>query len=115
MPSKALVAASLRPVMLSFLHHGPAYGYEIIQYVAALSDGRLAYTAGTLYPVLHRLETDGLIESFWQPSDAGPRRKYYRLTPAGEDALAVEKREWLDLHGLLVKLWGPELPRLELG
>ena len=48
MPSKALVAASLKPVMLSFLHHGPAYGYEIIQYINALSEGNLAYTAGTL-------------------------------------------------------------------
>ena len=109
MTPKALVAASLQPIILSLLAHGEAYGYEIIQRIDMLSDGKLQWTAGTMYPVLHRLETKGLIEARWRPSEAGPRRKYYRLTSKGSRALEVEKRQWLDVHGVLLKLWGPEL------
>ena len=106
---KALVAASLKPIILSLLAHGDAYGYQILQRIEHLSDGKLQWTAGTMYPVLHRLETKGLIEAFWRPPESGPRRKYYRLTDKGHRALEVEKRQWLDVHALLLKLWGPEL------
>ena len=109
MISKALVAASLKPVILSLLAHGEAYGYEILQRIEDLSDGSVLWTAGTIYPVLHRLETKGLITAVWRPSQTGPRRKYYRLTNKGRRMLDQEKREWLDVHKLLVKLWGPEL------
>ena len=56
---KALVAASLKPIILSLLAHGEAYGYQIIQRIETLSGGKLQWTAGTMYPVLHRLETFG--------------------------------------------------------
>lgn len=105
---KVLVAASVKPIMLSILAHGESYGYQIIQRIHDLSDGKLAWTDGTLYPVLHRLEGEGLIASTWRTSEAGRRRKYYRLTEAGRAALAVEKRQWLDVHAILVKLWSPE-------
>lgn len=106
---KTLVAASLRPIILSILSHGETYGYDIIQRIDTLSDGKIQWTAGTLYPVLHRLETRGLIEAVWRPSESGPRRKYYRLTGEGVRALEAEKRHWLDLNAILVKLWGPEV------
>lgn len=108
MIGKALVAASLKPIMLSVLSHGEAYGYEIIHRIEQLSGGQLSWTAGTLYPVLHRLEGEGLVESFWQPSEAGPRRKYYHLTNKGEAAMASEKQQWMDVHSLLLKLWSPD-------
>ncbi len=108
MLSKALTAAALRPIMLSILDRGEAYGYAIIRRIEELSDGRIQWTAGTLYPLLHRLETESLVASYWQPSESGPRRKYYRLTPKGAKALEAEKRQWLDVHALLLKLWGPE-------
>jgi DNA-binding PadR family transcriptional regulator len=106
---KALVAASLRPIILSILSDGDTYGYDIIQRIHTLSGGKIQWTAGTLYPVLHRLETRGLIEAVWRPSESGPRRKYYRLTGDGVRALEAEKRHWLDLNAILVKLWGPEV------
>ncbi len=109
MISKALVAASLKPIMLSLLARGEAYGYEIIQRIEELSDGKLQWTAGTLYPVLHRLETEHLVEAVWRESESGPRRKYYRLTPKGQKALDAEKRQWLDVHAVLLKLWAPEV------
>jgi PadR family transcriptional regulator, regulatory protein PadR len=108
MISKALIAASLKPIMLSLLSGGEAYGYEIIQRIGDLSDGKLQWTAGTLYPVLHRMEAEHLVEPVWRASESGPRRKYYRLTPRGRKALETEKRQWLDVHAVLLKLWGPE-------
>ena len=106
---KTLIAASSTPIMLSILARGETYGYQIIQRLHDLSDGKMRWTAGTLYPVLHRLETKGLIASSWRQSKAGRKRKYYRLTAQGRDALTVERRQWLDVHSVLVKLWGPEL------
>ena len=107
--SQALVAASLKPIVLSILSQGEAYGYEIMHRVDVLSDGQLQWTAGTLYPLMHRLEARGLVEVIWRPSRSGPRRKYYRLTQKGHRALETEKRQWLDVHAILMKLWGPEL------
>lgn len=104
---RVLVAASLRPLMLSILDHGETYGYAIIQRIHDLSDGELTWSDGTLYPVLHRLEAEGLIASTWRASDVGRQRKYYHLTPAGQRALETEKRHWLNVHGMLLKLWGP--------
>ena len=109
MPSKVLTAASVTPIMLSLLAHGESYGYEIVQRIHDLSDGNIQWSDGTLYPVLHRLETDGLVTSTWRISKAGRRRKYYQLTDKGRRELETEKREWLDVHRVLAKLWGPEL------
>lgn len=109
MIQKALVTASLKPVLLSLLSHGESYGYDIIQRLETLSGGQFQVAAGTVYPVLHKLESEGLIASSWESSDSGPRRKYYALMPAGETALEREKRQWMRVHGLLLKLWGPQL------
>lgn len=117
MISRSLVAASLKPFVLSILAEGPTYGYEIIQRVQDLTDGEVQWTTGTLYPLLHGLENEDLLEAFWRDAEAGPRRKYYRLTPKGERALAAERRQWLRVHGALVKLWAanPGTPGLAPG
>lgn len=107
---KVLIAASTRPIMLSILaQEGETYGYQIIQRIHQLSEGKMRWTAGTLYPVLHRMETENLIRSTWRVADSGRKRKYYTLTAKGHEALAVEKGQWLDVNAVLVKLWGPEL------
>jgi PadR family transcriptional regulator PadR len=62
-----------------------------------------------LYPVLHRMETEHLIEAVWRPSDSGPRRKYYRLTSLGKQAASAEKAQWMTVHEVLVKLWQPDV------
>lgn len=107
MASKALVAASSRPLILSVLARGESYGYHIIKQVEHLSGGTLAWTDAMLYPVLHRLEREGLILSRWVVMENGRKRKYYTLTPAGAEALTTEKRAWLDVHTALIKLWEP--------
>lgn len=105
MPDKDLVAASSRPLLLSLLSHGESYGYEIIQQVRSASGGELEWTEGMLYPVLHRLEQEGLIVAEWRTGDTGRKRKYYRLTPGGRKSLKDEKQQWLTVHNTLASLW----------
>ena len=109
MLAKALIAASLKPVMLSLLAEGDLYGYDLTRRIRAVSDGKIRWASSKLYPVLHDLENRGLVSSYWEPSDAGPDRKYYHLTPKGRSALEAAKQEWLDLNRMLVRLWGPDL------
>jgi len=106
---KALVAASLKPFILSVLAGGESYGYAIIQRIQQLTDGKIHWTTSTLYPVLHSLENKGMLVSFWREADNAPRRKYYRLTDKGYKALETERRQWLDVHSALMKLWGPQI------
>lgn len=103
---KTLIAATVRPIMLSLLSSGENYGYAIVQRIHDLSGGRIQWSDGTLYPVLHRLEAEGLITSEWKNQTRGRRRKYYGLTPQGKKALEIEKRQWLDVHAILAQLWG---------
>ena len=102
---KDLVAASSKPIVLSILAKGETYGYEIIQKVRVLSRERLQWTDGMLYPVLHRLERSRLIESRWEKADSGRGRKYYRITDAGREQLAEERRQWLTVDRTLRNFW----------
>ncbi len=105
MLAKDMVAASAKPLLLSILAGGESYGYEIIQRVRALSGGWIEWSDGMLYPVLHRLERDGLIESEWRESETGRERKYYRLNSDGRKVLKSERQQWLTVHNTLGKLW----------
>jgi PadR family transcriptional regulator, regulatory protein PadR len=105
MITKDLVAASSRPLVLSILAEGESYGYAIIQRVHELSGEAIEWTDGMLYPVLHRLEREGLIESEWREAETGRQRKYYRLTKAGQGRLQEEKTQWITVHNSLGKLW----------
>src|SRR5678816_1082357 len=77
MLTKELVAASTVPLVLSVLTEGENYGYALIQRVRELSGGKIEWTEGMLYPVLHWMEKEKLIESEWREADTGRRRKYY--------------------------------------
>lgn len=105
MLAKDLVAASSKPLVLSILAEGESYGYEIIQKVRELSGGQLEWSDGMLYPVLHRLERDGLIDSEWKEADTGRRRRYYFINSDGRKALKSERRQWLTVHNTLSKSW----------
>ena len=103
--SRELVAASSKPMVLSILVGRESYGYEIIGEVRRLSGGDLEWTDGMLYPVLHRLEREGLIESFWRKSEAGRDRKYYRLKKAGMKEIESQKEQWRSVNAALGQLW----------
>jgi DNA-binding PadR family transcriptional regulator len=91
---KDLVAASATPLVLAILSEGESYGYAIIKRVDELSGGELQWTDGMLYPVLHRLERNGLVKASWGRSESGRRRKYYRLTDRGYEELGNQQRQW---------------------
>ncbi len=81
-------------LVLHVLSRGPSHGYAIAQAVARGSGDALRLGEGTLYPVLRALEQGGLVVSEWQPTDSGPARKVYAITPAGEAECAQRVQEW---------------------
>ncbi len=103
--SKELVAASSRPLVMAVLARGENYGYAILKEVERLSGGALDWSEGMLYPVLHRLEKEGLISASWQ-AVKGRRRKYYALTDNGARALELERQAWENVNATLHKAWG---------
>lgn len=104
---KSLAGASAKPIILSLLLSGESYGYQIIKRVRTVSGGTLDWSNAMLYPVLHRMEKDGLIRSKWKTSEENRLRKYYSLTEQGARALAAEKEEWRGLQDTLRKLLSP--------
>jgi DNA-binding PadR family transcriptional regulator len=112
MLAKELVAASTIPLVLSVLTEGENYGYALIQRVRDLSGGKIEWTEGMLYPVLHWMEKECLIESEWRAAETGRKRKYYRLCQEGHKALQDEKEQWLAVHETLERLWKTPQPRL---
>src|ERR1035441_6750695 len=105
MLSKELVAASTTTLVLSILSEGEDYGYALIQRVNELSGGDVQWTEGMLYPVLHWMEKEDLIESEWREAETGRKRKYYRLRKEGRKALQEERQQWMSVHETLTKLW----------
>ena len=101
---KELVAASAEPLILSLLAKGESYGYAIIQEIKARSGGRLQWTDGMLYPVLHRMERRGLIKSHWAQSETGRKRKYYSLKNSGKQVMQKHHEQWSLVHAVLAGL-----------
>lgn len=110
----------LEMVVLQFICQKPAYGYELILRMRAESDGLLAVKEGTLYPILYRLEDDGLIEAGWQtPADApAPAKgrpmpkKTYTATAAGREALARQRQTWQSFSACIGGIVG-DIPEQE--
>jgi DNA-binding PadR family transcriptional regulator len=103
--NKDLIAASSTPIVLAILAAEDSYGYAILQRVRELSGGRMAWTDGMLYPVLHRLERLGHVEARWELAESGRRRKYYRITAQGRAQLAEERRQWQAVDATLRGVW----------
>jgi PadR family transcriptional regulator, regulatory protein PadR len=78
--------------VLALLRDGERYGFELVRELADV-DG-LVTSEGTIYPLLTRLRKDELVTTFWQESESGPPRRYYRLTAAGHAALADFTNDW---------------------
>lgn len=102
---KDLVAASATPLVLGILADGDLYGYAILKRVGELSGGRMQWTDGMLYPLLHRLERLGHVSSSWGTSEAGRRRKHYAITPTGRAALAERQAQWDVVADALRQVW----------
>ena len=103
--AKDLVAASATPMVLGILAEGESYGYAILKRINELSGGRLEWTEGLLYPLLHRLERLGHVESTWHAAAGERRRKYYRITEQGLAELAEQRRQWDTVVDTLKEIW----------
>jgi len=83
----------LDALVLATLRGGPAHGYAVIEELKRRSEGAFDLAEGTVYPVLHRLEAEGLLASSWS-TVSGRRRRVYRLTRRGQKALAAREADW---------------------
>ena len=90
-----LMRGSLDLMILSVLSDGPKYGYLIQKQIRAASGERVPLPAGTLYPILHRLEEEQLVRADWN-DETGRRRKWYRITPTGKSRLRQQAHEWTE-------------------
>lgn len=99
------MAASATPLVLGILAEGESYGYAILKRVNDLSGGRIQWTDGMLYPLLHRLERLGYVSASWGASDSGRRRKHYTITAAGREMLAERRAQWDVVADALSQVW----------
>jgi len=88
--------------VLALLSRGDSYAYEI---ASRLSD-TIGMGEGTIYPLMRRMQSDGLVETYLVESSAGPSRKYYRLTPAGKASFETQKDAWRSFAGAVQSILG---------
>ena len=101
-----LVQGTLDMLILKTLSRGDMHGYGISQSIQQFSDEVLRVEEGSLYPALHRLELDGVIDSEWGQSENNRRAKFYRLTAAGRKRLTQEASDWRRLAGAIARVMG---------
>jgi DNA-binding PadR family transcriptional regulator len=104
--NKELLKGSTATLVLSLLNTRPMYGYEIIKVMETKSSGIFSFKEGTLYPILHSLEADGIIEAYWSDSEEGRKRKYYKITDKGRLHMEEKKEEWSVFSNTVNKVLG---------
>lgn len=108
MKSKNLFKGSLTTIILKLLaENGKMYGYEITQKVKKLTEGQLQITEGALYPALHKLEADGLLDSEMDLVD-NRVRKYYKLSESGQKETVVKMKEMDEFVQIMQSLINPK-------
>ncbi len=105
--SKELMGASATPIVLSILKKGDNYGYEIVQQVKDFTHGKITWKEASIYPVLKKLEENGMIKSYWKVNEGERPRKYYTLLADGKKQLEYNKQEWKMMNGVFQNLWNP--------
>ncbi|MET3576408.1 PadR family transcriptional regulator [Bhargavaea ullalensis] len=99
---KEMLKGSIDLILLSLLRREDLYGYEIVQLVHELSGGAYEMSEGTLYAALKRIERKNWVESYWVDG-SGQRRKYYRLTDKGGEAVNEKMESWNQVDSLIRK------------
>lgn len=106
--NKELMKGSTSMLILTLLSREDMYGYQITQKLKLMSDDIFDMKEGTLYPMLHSLEKDGAVESYWFDTDEGRRRKYYKITDEGRKLLTYKQKEWSVFAGAMNSVIGGE-------
>lgn len=92
--SKELLKGAADTLVLSTFAEGEKYGYQVVKELEHRSEGFFCFKEGTLYPILHRLERQGLLSGRWETMTNGSERRYYQLTTKGERSLSDKLAEW---------------------
>lgn len=92
--NKELIKGSTAILILRLLDQKDMYGYEMIKEIDLRSNGIFSFKEGTLYPILHSLECENMIEAYWEEGETKRKRKYYRITDEGKKQLKEKKEEW---------------------
>lgn len=103
--NKELLKGSTVIMILTLLDHKEMYGYEMIKEIERQSEGVFSLKEGTLYPILHMLETECWVEASWSEHE-GRKRKYYFITDKGRGQLKLKKQEWTLFRGALERVIG---------
>lgn len=90
---RELLRGSTNLLILSILENENMYGYQMIKKLKIESENLFEFQEGTLYPILHKLEQNGLISAYWDDF-SGKKRKYYTITEEGKKQLKTKKHEW---------------------
>jgi PadR family transcriptional regulator, regulatory protein PadR len=93
-------------VVLAFLEDQPRHGYELTQLIEERSGGALTFNFASLYATLYKLEERKWIQGRWVERPGQRRRRYYKLTDAGHDVLAAQRKEWRQFFELIRELAG---------
>ena len=105
---RELLKGSTDSLILSLIKEKPRYGYQLVKELEKRSQGYFRFKEGTLYPALHRLEKEGLLEGRWGLSSNGQERRYYYITPKGEAILAEKRSEWRGFSAAVNLIMGLE-------
>jgi len=92
--NKELLKGSTVILILTLLDRKAMYGYEMIKEIEEKSEGIFTFKEGTLYPILHSLESEGMVECYWTESEGGRKRKYYKITKSGREYSRKKQEEW---------------------
>ena len=96
---------TLPTLILEALMDEPCHGYRIAQTIKERSRGVLDFKEGTLYPALHKLENEGMVESY-DSVEKGRTRRYYRITGTGRTMLAKDREHWRELSQAVTMILG---------
>ena len=107
--NKDLTKGSTALLILSVLSEQEMYGYQMIGEINRRSENVFSMKEGTLYPILHAMVADGLLESYDAKSETGRDRKYYRITAAGSLQLKVRREEWKVFTGAVNRVISEEM------
>jgi PadR family transcriptional regulator PadR len=105
---RELLKGNTDSLLLCLISRQPTYGYQIVKELEKRSNGYFQFKEGTLYPALHRLERDKLIEGKWQTLYNGQQRRYYYITAKGQHVLATRLATWQDFSTAVSAVIKPE-------
>jgi PadR family transcriptional regulator, regulatory protein PadR len=106
MRSTDLKKGSAELLILSLLERESRHGYELCKLIESRSNGAVRFKVASLYPLLYRLERRGWIRGRWVEKAGQRRRRYYRLTPAGEKILAAQREGWREFVEAISRITG---------